>query len=732
MARGRHGAKPILVFAPCLPLSVSPPLASLYNSVARVTHPSDTMPNRLAGETSLYLRQHANNPVDWYPWGPEALARARELGRPIFLSVGYSACHWCHVMERESFEDEATAKVMNEHFVCVKVDREERLDLDTIYMNALQVLTREGGGWPLSVFLTPDLTPFYAGTYYPPDDRYAPQRPSFKRLLAAIHDAWTNRRDHVTEVGRNVTEYLRGMSALGSGDTALSPDLLSNALAALRRSFDPVHGGFGTAPKFPHALELKLILRLGARFGDRAALHVVRHTLEKMARGGMFDQLGGGFARYSVDEKWLVPHFEKMLYDNALLVTAYVEAWQVTRDPFFQQTAEETLKYVADRMTSDGGAFYSAEDADSEGEEGKFYVWSEAELRDVLGAELGDFAVRVWGVTPGGNFEGHNILFRARSDERDAAHFGLTVEAFREKLADVKRKLIAVRSKRVWPGRDEKILTAWNGLMITAFAKAGAAFGNDHYVASATAAVDWCLTHLRDGNGRLFRSASADGTAKLSGYLEDYAFLADALVSVYEATFTVKYLRAAAELAEVMVKHFADPNGPGFFFVADDHEALIARTKDVHDGSTPSGNAVAVTVLLRLAKLLDRRDYFAKAEATLRGYRETMADHPAAAGQMLIALDFYFGPVQEIAIIADPMDVDCDHAIAAIHRQFGPNRVLAVHNPRTGPAPADIPLLKDRPAHDAEVTVYVCENYACQAPLVGIEAVERAFAHRTT
>jgi uncharacterized protein YyaL (SSP411 family) len=690
------------------------------------------MPNRLANETSLYLRQHANNPVDWHPWGPEALARAKQLDRPIFLSIGYSACHWCHVMEHESFEDEGTAAVMNAHFVCVKVDREERPDLDTIYMNALQVLTREGGGWPLSVFLTPDLTPFYAGTYYPPDERYAPQRPSFKRLLAAIHDAWSNRRDHVTEVGRNVTEYLQGMSALGTGDTPLSLDLLSNALSALRRSFDPIHGGFGSAPKFPHALELKLLLRLGARFGDRTAPHMVRHTLEKMARGGMFDQLGGGFSRYSVDEKWLVPHFEKMLYDNALLVTAYVEAWQVTRDPFFRQIAEETLKYVDHGMTSDVGAFYSAEDADSEGEEGKFYVWSEAELRDVLGAELGDFAVRVWGVTPGGNFERHNILFRARSDEQDAAHFGLTVEAFRDKLAEVKRKLIPVRAKRVWPGRDEKILTAWNGLMISAFAKAGAAFGVDHYISAATAAADWCLTHLRDANGRLFRSAGADGTAKLAGYLEDYACLADALVSVYEATCTVKYLRAATELAEVMVKHFADPSGPGFFFVADDHEALIARTKDVHDGSTPSGNAVAVTVLLRLAKLLDRRDYFAKAEAALRGYRDTMADHPAAAGQMLIALDFYFGPVQEIAVVGSTVQEAYRTALGTIHASFGPNRVLAVHDPATGPAPADIPLLTDKPALDAAVTVYVCENYACRAPLVGMEAVEQAFARRTT
>ncbi|MBA4064435.1 MAG: thioredoxin domain-containing protein [Isosphaera sp.] len=683
-------------------------------------------PNRLADETSLYLRQHANNPVDWYPWGPEALARAKQLDRPIFLSVGYSACHWCHVMEHESFEDEATAAVMNEHFVCVKVDREERPDLDSIYMTALQAMTREGGGWPLSVFLTPDMTPFFAGTYYPPDDRYG--RPSFRKLLLAMHDAWVTRRGQVFEVGRNVAAYLAGTGQLAASDTPLSPDLLSNALAVLRRVFDPTHGGFGSAPKFPHALELRLLLRLHRRFGDAAALHMVRYTLTQMARGGMYDQVGGGFARYSVDAKWLVPHFEKMLYDNALLATAYTEAWQVTRDPFYRQVTTETLEYVMEEMTALGGAVFSTQDADSEGEEGKFYVWGEAEVREVLGPELGEFACRVWGVTAGGNFEGHNILFRARSDEDDAKLLGLSVAAFREKLDEAKGKLYAVRAKRVWPGRDEKILTAWNGLMIAALAKAGAAFGDDRYVDAAVNAADWCLAHLRGPDGRLFRSGAADGTAKLNGYLEDYAFLADALVTLYEATFDVKYLRAAADLADVILTHFADPAGPGFFFVADDHEELIARTKDSHDGSTPSGNAVAVTVLLRLAKLLDRPAYAAKAEETLRGYRETMAEHPAAAGQMLVALDFHLGPTTEAAVVGPAGDPETDRALAAVRAAFRPNQVIAFHDPATGPAPDLVPLLKDKPAAGGRVTVYVCENFACREPLVGADAVERAFA----
>jgi uncharacterized protein YyaL (SSP411 family) len=686
---------------------------------------STRAPNRLANETSLYLRQHANNPVDWYPWGPEALARAKELNRPIFLSIGYSACHWCHVMEHESFEDEATADVMNMHFVCIKVDREERPDLDTIYMNALQLMTREGGGWPLSVFLTPDLTPFYAGTYYPPDDRYAPHRPSFKKLLAAIHDAWTNRRDHIHEVGRNVASYLQQMGDVEPSEAAVSPELLFGALNALRRSYDSRYGGFGGAPKFPHALELRLLLRLSERFNDPVALEMTKHTLTMMARGGMYDQVGGGFARYSTDEKWLVPHFEKMLYDNALLTSAYVEAFQKTRDPFFEQIARETLDYVQREMTAHGGAFFSTQDADSEGEEGKFYVWNTDELLDVLGPEDAEFAAKVWGVTKGGNFEGHNILFRVLSDTDEAKSHGLSVEVLKQKLAGVKAKLYGARSKRVWPGRDEKILTAWNGLMIAAFAQAGATFGEERYLKSAASAADFVLNNMRTPDGRLYRTAGIGQPPKLNGYLEDYAFLADALVTLYEATFVPKALTSAIELAEVMLKHFADPNGPGFFFTADDHEQLIARTKDLHDGSTPSGNAMAVTALLRLAALTGRRDLAEPAERALRGYRDTMAEHPAASGQMLIALDFHLGPVQQIAIVGGAQAGDTQRAIAVIRKKFNPNRVIAFHDPVTGTPPAELAsLFAGKEAVGGAVTVYVCENFACQAPLVGAEAVE--------
>jgi uncharacterized protein YyaL (SSP411 family) len=687
--------------------------------------------NRLARETSLYLKQHANNPVDWFPWGQEALARAKELNRPIFLSIGYSACHWCHVMEHESFEDEATAKILNEHFVPVKVDREERPDLDAIYMNAHHWLAREGGGWPLSVFLTPDLVPFYSGTYYPPDDRYAAHgRPSFQNLLRGIINAWQTQQDRIAAIGENVTKFLAVNNQVEPDAGELSPELLRNAVAVLRRGFDPTHGGFGDAPKFPHALELKLLLRAAKRFDDATALQMARHTLDKMARGGMYDQLGGGFHRYSVDARWLVPHFEKMLYDNALLAGAYTEAWQLTRDPFYQQIAKETLDYVIWEMTAPGGAFYSTQDADSEGEEGKFYVWSEREIRDILGPELGEFACRVWGVTEGGNFEGHNILFRARTDEQDAQALGLSLDDFWARLSEAARKLFEVRSKRVTPGRDEKLLTAWNGLMIGAMAKAGAAFGEGswNYVNRARLAADYILEHLRSADGRLFRTAGDGQPAKLAGYLEDYAFLADALVTLYEATFIPKYLRAAVELAEVMLKHFADPNGPGFFYTAADHERLIARTKDLHDGSTPSGNAMAVTALLRLAKLCDRRDFAAKAEETLRGYRGMMAEHPTACGQMLVALDFHLGPVKEIAVIGEQGDDETRNVLDTIRSGFLPNAVLAFHDPADGDPPEFIPLLKDRPVVNDAVTTYVCENYACQAPLVGADAVVQAFA----
>jgi uncharacterized protein YyaL (SSP411 family) len=676
-----------------------------------MSHP----PNRLANESSLYLRQHAHNPVDWYPWGPEALKRAKDLDRPIFLSIGYSACHWCHVMERESFEDDEAAALLNDHFVPIKVDREERPDLDTIYMTALQALTREGGGWPLSVWLTPDLHPFYAGTYFPPANRYG--RPGFKTLLNAIVEAWRTRRNDIFRQAGDVVRLLNEQPA-AEGQGALTPDLLKGALQSLRRSFDPVHGGFGRAPKFPHAIELRLLLRLWKRFGDETALHMVRHSLDKMAAGGLYDQIGGGFHRYSTDERWLVPHFEKMLYDNALLTSALVETWQVTREPELRRVVDETLGYVLREMTDPAGAFYSTQDADSEGAEGKFYVWSQSEIESILGPEDARLFAAVYDMTPAGNWEGHTILNRSRPWSDVARLRGLSVPQLQQCCREMASRLYAVRSTRVWPGRDEKVLTAWNGLMIAAFAHAGAAFNELRYTNAAVRAAEFVLTHLRRPDGRLYRTMAVGSAPKLDGYLEDYAYLIDALVRLYEATKEARWIADAVRLGDLMLADFADPAG-GFFYTAAGHEPLITRTKDSFDGSTPSGNAMAATGLLRLSALTGREDLRVAAERTLATFAGLMEQSPGAAGQMLIALDFHQGPVKVIAVIGS--GEPAARVLTAARERFLPHAVLAGHDPATGEASGDlIPLLKDRIAR-GDVTTYVCEKFTCQAPVMGVE-----------
>jgi len=566
--------------------------------------------NHLLQETSPYLRQHAHNPVDWYPWGPEALERARQLDRPIFLSIGYSACHWCHVMEHESFEDPEVAQILNEHFISIKVDREERPDLDQIYMTAVQMLTGQGG-WPMSMFLTPDLKPFYGGTYFPPEDRYG--RPSFKRLLGALVEAWQTRRDEIDQSSGQITQRLQQAGRVEPADGELEPRLLQSAVRMHARIFDSTYGGFGSAPKFPHPVELRLLLRLWKRFGDDQALHMARLTLDRMAMGGIYDHLGGGFHRYSTDERWLVPHFEKMLYDNALLAVAYLEAYQATGEALYARVVEETLSYIMREMTSPEGPFYSTQDADSEGEEGKFYVWSAREIEQVLGKERADPFTYVYGVTPEGNWEGQNILHRTRTNEQDARMLRLPDPELRGLLEDSKRELFTVRSRRVWPGRDEKVLTSWNALMISAFAKAAQVFANPHYSAHAVKAADFILHSMRTPDERLLRTYSAGSKAKLNGYLEDYAFLLDALISLYEATFDARWIEAARGLAHVLVDEFWDEAEAGFFYTGRSHETLIARTKDPHDSSIPSGNSVAVVALLRLSKLTGQQDLLAKA-----------------------------------------------------------------------------------------------------------------------
>ncbi len=660
-----------------------------------------SIPNRLAQESSLYLRQHANNPVDWYPWGPEALARARELDRPIFLSIGYSACHWCHVMEHESFEVDATAAQMNESFVCIKVDREERPDIDDIYMKAVQLLNRGQGGWPMSVWLTPELRPFYAGTYFPPDDRYG--RPSFPRVLTALATAWRDRRDELIKSAGDITDHLQECGQLPTSENDVDPEnLIRNAVQSLSRNFDNTHGGFGEAPKFPHALELRLLLRAFARFGDDGALAMVTRTLGKMARGGMYDQLGGGFHRYSVDAQWLVPHFEKMLYDNALLSVTYLEAYQATANPFYRQIVVEILEYVQREMTCPGGAFYSTQDADSEGEEGRFFVWSLAEIQAVLGPDDAEFAAQVWGVTTEGNFEGHNILCRSKSDEQDAKLLKMPLDSFQLRLNNVKQKLLAVRSQRVWPGRDEKILTSWNGLMIAAFARAGAVLERPDFVNAAIKAAAFVQKYLRTSNNRLFRTASADGRAKLNGYLEDYAYYAEALTHLYEATLDERWLTDAGRLVDVMCPQFGDREHGGFFTTSEDHEQLLMRIKDIHDGSTPSGNAMAVMVLLRVGSMLGQTTLLEGARRTLKAFHGVMEAHPSAAGQMLIALDFDFGPVQEVALVGEKDSEGYRRVLRAARQPFAPRRILMPPG--------------DRKA-EGQMSMYVCENQTC-APAV--------------
>ncbi len=680
--------------------------------------------NRLAAETSPYLRQHAHNPVDWYPWGAEALTRAKGLSRPIFLSIGYSACHWCHVMEHESFEDEAIARILNDNFVSIKVDREERPDLDQIYMAAVQLLTGSGG-WPMTVFLTPDLKPFTGGTYFPPEDRWG--RPGFRRILLHLAESWKSRRADIEAAAGDLTGHLQTLGHMAGDPGDPSPALLTVAAERLERAFDSSHGGFGRAPKFLHTMDLRLLLRHWKRTCDAHSLHMASYTLACMSRGGLYDHLGGGFARYSTDERWLAPHFEKMLYDNALLVVALLEAYQATGDTAFRDTAEETLEWARREMTAPEGPFYSTLDADSEGEEGRFYVWRREEMESALGPDAALFC-DCYNVSPRGNWEDphapgvpKNILHRTATFADLAQRHGLSDQALRDKLAGCRERLFREREKRVRPGLDDKCLTAWNGLMITACATAAAVLGRDEYATMGSRAADFILSRMRRPDGSLLRTWSRGGEAKLDGYLEDHAFLLEGLVALLEATGEPRWLDAALSIADVLQRRFADAEGGGYFFTGTGHETLIARTKGPHDNATPSAGAVAVTALFRLAKLTGKHDLVAHAERTMRQAHGLMQQHPGAAGQMLLAADFWLGPVREYALIGDEAGVR--RVLAAIHRRFEPNKVVAWSH---GPSP--LPLLAGKDAGPQDVRLYVCEGFACHAPIDGAEAAEAALA----
>ena len=677
------------------------------------------MPNRLAHQTSPYLLQHAGNPVDWYPWGPEALERARTEDRPIFLSIGYSACHWCHVMEHESFEDEQIARSMNEHFVCIKVDREERPDLDQIYMNAVQIMTGRGG-WPMSVFLTTDLKPFYGGTYWPPTARGG--MPGFDQVLAAVADAWQNRRAHAIGQADSLTEHLKSAAQPPAESGPLSALVVEQAIASLTRSFDSTNGGFGGAPKFPHPMDLRLLARAWHRDRGEPLLHVMTFTLDKMAAGGIYDQLGGGFHRYSVDERWLVPHFEKMLYDNALLIPCYLDAFLITGNADYARVARETCDYVLREMTDPVGGFYSTQDADSEGEEGKFFVWTPDEVAEILGADAAKTFSYVYDVTPDGNFEhGHSILNRPKSLEQCAQILGRDAKDLDRELAESRAKLLAAREKRVHPGLDDKVLVAWNGLMIDALAQAAGVLDEPRYLEAATRAAEFILSNMRRPDGRLLHTWRG-GQATLDAYLDDYSCLANALVTLYEADFDERWLEAAIELCDTILTHFADRDGGGFFFTASDHEALIARQKDLYDNAVPSGNSMAALALIRLAKLTGRALLAAAAEASLVAATGVMRQAPRAAGQMLSALDVYLGPTPEIVIVGDPHHSDTAAALVALAHRYIPNRVVACRKPdkinQGSPALAD--LFAGKRLDGAEPAVFICERFACQAPQNGL------------
>src|SRR3954452_6690852 len=638
------------------------------------------MSNRLAKESSPYLLQHQHNPVDWFAWGNEAIEKAQREDKPIFLSIGYSACHWCHVMEHESFENEAIARVLNENFVPIKVDREERPDLDQIYMNAAQMLTGHGG-WPMSVFLTPQLKPFYGGTYWPPHSSRG--MPGFDQILAGVRDAWKNRRDQALTAAEQLTAELQNVGAGGEGESnGLVVDLIDAAATQLRRSFDSTYGGFGQAPKFPHPMDLQLLLRTGQRNGQQAPVDMVRLTLDRMAAGGIYDHLGGGFARYSVDARWLVPHFEKMLYDNALLAGAYLDAYLVTGDANYARVLRETLNYVIRDMTHPGGGFYSTEDADSEGHEGLFYTWTPDEIEAVLGDERGATFGRVYDVSDVGNFEGRNILNFPKTLEQCASILRREPRDLAAELAESRAKLFAVREKRVRPGRDDKVIVAWNGLMIDSMARAGAALNEPEYVITADEVASFILSRLRRDDGRLLHSWR-NNQAKLDAYLDDYAALANGLVSVYEGNFKERWIDEAVALMDVVLEKFADADGGGFFYTAADHEQLITRTKELTDSSIPSGNSLAATVLLRLGRLLGRGDYLDAAERTLAAGHSIMERAPMAAGQMLLALDRYLGLANELALVGDMSHDNMRNAIAAIHRRYLPRSVIAVRDTRS-------------------------------------------------
>jgi uncharacterized protein YyaL (SSP411 family) len=678
------------------------------------------MPNRLAGETSPYLLQHANNPVDWFPWGPDALARAKLLDRPIFLSIGYAACHWCHVMERESFENEATAAYLNDHFVSIKVDREERPDLDQVYMAAVQAMTG-GGGWPMSVFLTPDGRPFYGGTYYPDEPRHG--MPSFRQVLEGVERAWRQERAAVDAAGGRIVEGLIEQARLPAATDDPGEALLEAATAAIEASFDPGNGGWGRAPKFPQPMTIEYLLRRHLATGDARPLAVARRSLDAMADGGIHDQLGGGFHRYSTDARWLVPHFEQMLYDNAQLARVYVHAWQVTGDERYRDVATGTLEYLIRELTAADGAFAASQDADTDGEEGATFVWTADEIRAELAGDSPVFEA-AYGVTDAGNWEGTTILSRVVGDDELAAQFGGSPVDIAAGLRAARSRLLERRARRPQPARDDKALSAWNGLAIAAFADASVALeATEPALAgrcreAGTRAAVAIVGGLLEPDGSLGRSWK-DGRGVGTGVLEDYTHLAEGLLALYEATFDERWFATARALMDQVLARFADPDG-GFFDTSDRHERLVTRPKDVQDNAVPSGNAVAATVLLRLDAWTGESGYRAAAERAMRLVVPFVARYPTGFAQWLTAMDLSLRPITEVAIVGRPDDPATAGLVAETRRGYRPSQVVAVARDAGSSA---VPLMADRAALDGRPTAFVCRSFACRLPVTAPDAL---------
>lgn len=671
--------------------------------------------NRLEHETSPYLLQHAQNPVDWYPWGEEALKRAQDEDRPILLSIGYSACHWCHVMAHESFEDEEIAGLMNKNFICIKVDREERPDLDDIYMAATIAINNGQGGWPMTLFLMPDQQPFFAGTYFPPVDRYG--RPGFSTVLLRISELWQKDRSSLDQQGKSLTEHLRKQTTSGL-EMSVGEDEIKKAVIQLEAEFDSIRGGFGSAPKFPPATALSLLLKYYSQTQDARSLNMVKVTLDAMARGGMYDQVGGGFHRYSTDDQWLVPHFEKMLYDNALLAKIYLEAYQVTKEPFYREIASETLDYILREMTSPEGGFYSATDADSEGREGKFFVWSPDKVQQILDAEDARLFCAYYDITEGGNWEGTSIPNIPRPLTEIAQSLSLDPKGLAGKLDHLRQTMYEARLKRVPPGLDDKILTAWNGLMIGAMAEGARVLGEPRYLAAAGQAADFIKKRLMSSEGRLLRTYRS-GKAHLNAYLEDYAYLAEGLIDLYEAGASKDYLQEAARLANRIIEDFASTDGLGLFNTSHDHETLLVRHREGYDGAIPNPNATASHMMARLSFHFDQSDFRKFSIQGLRAYGKAINRFPRAFCKSLQAADFLLGGATEIALVGQSGEKGFEALRREINSHHIPNRIIATVSPEETNVIEESPqpFLEGKGLVHGKPAVYICRNFVCQEPI---------------